>query len=311
MALTEFITFAVAIVVLMEASKWLVYSLRDIARLLRKSEFYIGAVILALSTSAPELFVSLSATYLDKPNIVLGNVIGSNIADATFVIGVVAMIARNLKISKEDIMKSAQVALFFSAALFLVIIDGQISRLEGALLILMYIAYIKKFIPQGHHTLHLTPIQARDAIKAILIFPISLAVLFISSNYVIETTINIAKFFGVPEIFIALTLISLGTSFPELVIETRAALAKKNQILFGDLLGSIITNSTLVIGVAAIQNPIPSGGFVPIQALVMVFAVSMLYVFMHSEWDITWHEGYLTLFFYVILIVFEALLFVK
>lgn len=224
----------------------------------------IGLTVVSFATSAPELLVSLQAALNGFSDIALGNVIGSNIANIGLILGITAIISP-LIIDKSFYKLNWPVMMILSVGLYFVLKSGsQISRSEGVALLLMLCVYLWILIKKAKKERESIPVD--DSIdeglskasnfKIIIWLLLGAVSLYFGSELLVSSSIDIAGRFGVSERVIAVTMIAVGTSIPELAASVIAALKNENAISLGNLIGSNIFNISSVLGITAIIQPI-------------------------------------------------------
>lgn len=227
------------------------------------SKLVIGLTVVSFATSAPELLVSLNAALKGASDIALGNVIGSNIANIGLVLGITAIIS-SLTIDKDFFKLNWPVMFLMSLALYFVLKnDKVISRMEGIGLLLVLIVYLvilirqaknKKNNPVEEVSLTLTKVSNFKMIVWLLIGGLAL---YGGSEFLVDGAVNLAQQMGVSERVIAVTMIAVGTSVPELAASVIAAFKQEKAISLGNLIGSNIFNIGCVLGVTSVILPIP------------------------------------------------------
>ena len=245
--------------------EFLVRGAVGVAQKFRLSSLVIGMTVVSFGTSAPELIVSVKAALGGNPEIALGNVIGSNIANIALVLGITVLIFplpvdRNSKIIDWPMMFLASV-LFYLFAL-----NGDLSRIEGIILFAILIAFVVFLIwnsrrksnklLEDEEVIIPTPMQF---LRSLLFLLIGLVGLYFGAEWLLSGAIDIARHLGMEERVIGITIIAFGTSVPELVTSGVAAYRKETDISIGNLIGSNIFNIMGVIGVTAIVKPIEVG----------------------------------------------------
>jgi len=247
-----------SIIGLIIASQLLVKSTAKLSKYFRVSFFAIGVVFMAVSTTIPELFLSIDAALSNASNIALGTAIGSNIADLAFVLGILLIIVKKIDLHKYISKNSSWWMLIAGLAPFLLLYDSKISKIDGLILLLIFFSYIYYiFLSRQNIKKGLDKKIIRNGfIKDLLIFAVGILVLLFSADYAIDYGRKLAIELNLPLIILGISLYALSTSLPELVFEIRAIKDGKYNLALGDLLGSIIANSALVLGVTAIINPI-------------------------------------------------------
>jgi len=234
------------------------------ARNLGVSPLVIGLTIIGFGTSAPELVVSAVATLKGNAGLAVGNAIGSNIANMGLVLGVTALIYP-LRMESTALKREYPMLLLVMLVCFLMALDGIYTRLEGWILIFGLLAVVIWIIRIGLHRPLSDPLAEefdaeipRDIPTKIALFwlIVGLIVLPISSTFLVEGAITIARILDVTDTVIGLTIVALGTSLPELATAITAALHKEDDLAIGNIIGSNIFNLLGVLGIAAAINPI-------------------------------------------------------
>lgn len=259
----DFVIFILAMGALIVGADFIVNQSERIALRFNISEFVIGATIIALGTSLPEMAASISASVSGKPEIALANAIGSNIFNITLVLGVIFLITKNINPNRDFFAKDTTWALVPIMLFLLMSIDGIISSFDAILLLCLMGAYIL-FLLNDCHNLDENNIEELKAeedsfswLKILLLLSIGFVFVVIGAHFAIESASSIALDFGLSEWVIGIIMISFGTSLPELVISISAALKGKVDMAIGNVIGSNLANTTLVIGSAALVKDLP------------------------------------------------------
>ena len=257
---------------------WLVDGASGIARRAGISEFVIGLTIVGFGTSCPELVVSLTGAFKGLADISIGNVVGSNIYNTLLILGVTSMIAP-MAITRANKMRD--IPLVFGVTLLFILFgkyNQDISRLEGIMFLLIFIGYIWycfKFTPREEETE--TKEKQLKIWKAILLVIAGLAGLIGGGQLFVNSATEIAHMIGVSDKFIAITILALGTSLPELATCVVAAAKHKGQLALGNILGSNIFNILLIIGTSAVVTPLNFGSMNNIDLGVLLLSTILLF----------------------------------
>lgn len=255
-----------------------------LSRSLGVSSLVIGLTVMAFGTSVPELFVSLIASLRGEPGVALGNVIGSNVFNIAVTLALGALIYPlriKLRLLRLEIPFIFLIGLLFAG----MAVDGAISRLDGAFLLLVfvgYMLYVRRMAVEDPARLPGTadgaPPPARHTLwVALLITATGLGVLAFSARWLVDTATELAQLWGVSERVIALTLIAGGTSLPEMAASLAAIARRESDLAVGNLLGSNIFNTLAVLGTAAVASPLaPTTPFLGLDMLVMLLTVLLL-----------------------------------
>ena len=234
------------------------------------SAMMIGLTIVAFGTSAPELVVSVLTAVDNKPEICLGNVIGSNIANTTLILGAAAMILP-LSISKNTLRQDAPLSFAAIAMVFILSFIGMgLSRLDGVILLLTFSIWMGWLIRKSMHQAASSRKQRDDNGEGephfhkraigldIVLILVGLLGLVIGADALVTGAVESARALNVPEVVVGLTVVAGGTSLPELAVSVMAALKKQDDISVGNVMGSNIFNALLILGVAFVLHPFPS-----------------------------------------------------
>ena len=258
----DFLIFIVSLGVLIWGSDILIEQSEKIALRFGISEYVIGATLVAVGTSLPEMAASITASINHKPDIAVANVIGSNIFNITLVLATVFIIAKSVNPHRDFFAKDSSWALFPVLIFVLMVQDSSFSRFDGFLLILLMCAYVLFLLRAGKDIL-IDDDEERSETAALfdwrkvsLLTLLGFLCVIVGADYTIESASAIAKSFGVSDWIIGIVMISLGTSMPELMVSVTAALKGKADMAIGAIIGSNMANTTMVLGSAALVNPI-------------------------------------------------------
>lgn len=282
---SNFLLFALGLFILIKASDIFVDKISIFAKSAGISEFVIGLTLVAVGTSMPEMVSSLIASFRGSTQLVVGNLVGSNIANIGLILGIAGMISV-IKVDNHIIKRDGYLMLFSSAIFYIFSATRELSRLEAIILILMYLGYLLFLFKERtlfetdffEDYLHffinfnflevLTNIKKghiksnpKAAFKELAISVVSLAFVIFGANMIVDKSIWLAKAVGVTEGFIGLTIVAIGTSLPELSISITAAKNKKGDIVLGNILGSNIVNIMFILGISALITPIQFTSF--------------------------------------------------
>lgn len=309
MLLLNLFYFVIAIAALVLSGYWLVKALSKIASYLKISEFVLGFILMAVSTSLPELFIGIKSALLNAPSLSFGNVIGANILDLTVAIGIPIIIARRLKI-KSDASRKDAVYMFLIAILpiALYIIGSELSVLDGLVLLIVFILYARNLLVEkkGYAKPANDKLTKSQAVFYTATFVISIGLLFKSAEFVVKYAVSVANEMGLPEFAIGVFIVSLGTTLPELTVGILAVLTKHYEIALGDSIGSVITNSTLVLGVASFIHPITTNfNLLLASGIFMIIVAYMFSILLREKKELDWKYGVALLIIYMVFVVFQ------
>jgi cation:H+ antiporter len=258
-----------------------------VAEKLGLSKLLIGLTVVAFGTSTPELIVSVNAALSGAPDIALGNVVGSNIANVLLILGLSALIAPVVGWQRTA-MRDAMVMTFAALALFGLTYGAAIGQLEGAVLLMVLVAYLaasywlerrdKSATSHVHETEAFEGTATRSVWIAAGFVAGGILALVFGADLLVRGSVSIARSFGVSDAVIGLTLVAVGTSLPELATSIIAAWRRQSDVVLGNVIGSNIFNVLAILGLTAIIAPIPvSAQFRLFDTPVMLF-VSVLVV---------------------------------
>ncbi len=285
--LIQFGILIVGFTILIKGADWLVKGASSVARRFGISSIVIGLTVVAFGTSAPELLVNVMASISGSSEIVIGNVLGSNIANTLLILGISAIILP-LAIKRGTVLIQIPLSLLAIVVLGVVandiLIDGGIAnfvtRIDGIVMLLFFAIFI-------YYTFGIARVRGEpekvfkySSFKSFLLILGGMIGLGFGGHFVVNSAVNLAKLFNVSESLIALTIVSIGTSLPELATSVVAALKKKPDIAVGNVIGSNIFNIFWVLGLSAIIRPVV---FIPVlnfDILFLVFITILLFIYM-------------------------------
>jgi cation:H+ antiporter len=251
------IGFAACAAVLLFASKLVYEQIVRIADSLGVPSFLIALLIVALSTSVPELFVGLTSAVQGVPSFSLGDIFGSNIVNLTFIAGLVILVGRKT-IDLETYIGKRELAITFAAASapVLLLIDGTLSRTDGFILLALYAAYVLIVVTKIRKNSKVGIIQATALLKPILLFLVGVVCLIGASELIIYLATSLSTSLHVAPFVVGVFVIACSTSLPELAFGLRVALAKNPELSIADVVGSSAVNATAILGIVAVIHPI-------------------------------------------------------
>jgi len=311
MLLLDVLLFVASCALLVVSTRVLLNSLVKIASYLELKEFVVGFMLMAVATSLPELFVGIIAALEHTPLLSLGNVIGANILDLTIVIGTVALLSRGIKAKSEIARRDALYMMLIALFPIILMLDHYLSVIDGCVLLLAFSIYMIRLFNQRKEFRKTTDhVSKKDARRSFIWFAVGVIGLLISAKFVVMFATAIATEMSVPMLLIGLVIVAIGTTLPELAFETKAAIAGHEEMTLGDLFGSLVTNSTLVLGTVAIISPIEIANFslFLVAAGFMFLTLILFTIFIRSEEGISWQGGVALILLYVIFIIIELVL---
>lgn len=305
--------FVVGIVLVILGADWLTKGASDLARRLRMSELMIGLTIVAIGTSLPELVVSVSSALSGNSGISLGNILGSNIFNGMLILGVTAMIA---PITFSGKMLSREIPFNLLASIVVLLVSGSmlvggapgeyITRYGGMLMLCFCAVFVRYTFSLKGGEEEETAQQPMSVRKILLFIAGGLAALVFGGKMFVSGASDIARGFGLSEALIGITIVSAGSSLPELAVSVSAARKGNVGIALGNVLGSSILNVFFILGCSATISPISLEGFSPVDYYVLLASSLFIYLFcaFFGKNKITRIEGSLLVAGYVAYIVY-------
>ena len=307
------VCFVVGIVLVIFGADWLTKGASDLARRLKMSELMIGLTIVALGTSLPELVISVSSALSGNSGISLGNVLGSNIFNGMLILGVTAMIT---PIAFSGKMLSREIPFNLLASIVILLVSGSmlvggapgeyITRYGGMLLLCFCAVFVRYTFSLKSDDEEETVQQPMSVGKILLFIVGGLAALIFGGKMFVSGASDIARGFGLSEALIGITIVSAGSSLPELAVSVNAARKGNVGIALGNVLGSNILNVFFILGCSATISPISLAGFSPVDYYVLLASSLFIYLFcaFFGKNKITRIEGLLLVAGYVAYIVY-------
>ncbi|MBX3001014.1 MAG: calcium/sodium antiporter [Caldilineaceae bacterium] len=307
-----FVLFVAGLVLLIVGAELLVRGASRLAAAIGISPLIIGLTVVAFGTSSPEMVVSIQSSLGGNPNLALGNVVGSNIFNVLFILGVSAIITP-LIVSQQLIRLDVPIMVAVSALTWIFALNGAIDRWEGVILFLLIIAYTVfsvymsrregKAIQDEYAEAFGVPDTKRSNLPLNLVLVAAgLGTLILGSRWLVESAITFAEVLGVSDLVIGLTIVAAGTSLPEVATSIMASIKGERDIAIGNVVGSNIFNLMAVLGLSATVSPVgvtvaPSALALDIPVMLAV-AVICLPIFFTGSRLSRW-EGMIFLGYYV------------
>lgn len=256
-------------------------------------QIVIGLTIVALGTSMPEFFVSFVSALKGTADLAIGNIVGSNIFNVMAIVGIAAMVSPMI-INKSTVKKDIPFALFASVALFVMSIDGKISRIDGILLLIAFGGFMWYTLQLAKTGEMEDSTERRNDLpvwKIAFFILIGLGCLIGGSNIFVDGATNIARTLGVSEAVIGLTIVACGTSLPELATSVVAARKGQSAIAIGNVIGSNVFNILLILGTTGTITPLLMSGITMIDMGLMLLSMVLLWLFSFTKYTLSRWEG--------------------
>lgn len=305
----QIILLIIGFILLIKGADIFVDGASSTAQNFKVSKMLIGLTIVAFGTSAPELAVSLKALSIGSNDMVLGNVIGSNITNGLLILGVAAII-RNITVKQNTVKKELPLHLLISATLVVLFLDKEltglqpnmISRSDALAILLFFTVFLYYIISISRNKIDEESEKGQyGMLKSLIFIALGLAGIIFGSDLVVNSATTIAKNLGVSERIISLTIIAFGTSLPELVTSIVSSLKKEQDILVGNIIGSNIFNICIVLGlpIAIYGNLIPAS-FQLIDLITLIIMSIVIFILAKTNhYKITRTNGIILVLMYL------------
>ena len=313
MSIWTVVFFVVGITALVTGAEALVRGAARLAARTGLSPVVIGLTVVAFGTSAPELAVSLGASWRGETDLAVGNVVGSNIANILLVLGISAAIGGGLVVAQRIVRIDVPIMLALSLLVFLLGLDNRLSRLEGLLFVAILVGYITWTVVSTRRStkaaveteydeaLSAEKLRASSALADVGFVVLGLVLLVVGSQALVEAATDIARALDVSELVIGLTVVAIGTSLPEVATSVLAAMRGQRDLAVGNAIGSNLFNILAVLGVTAAISPnaleVPDGALSLDLPVMIAVAIACLPMFANGYALLRW-EGALFLAFY-------------
>jgi cation:H+ antiporter len=306
--LLALLAFAASLTLLVVAARLFTNSAERVGLALGMSPFAIGVLIVSLGTSLPELVASIVAASAGSTEIVIGNVLGANLSNLLLVTGAVAVfIPRSVRLGEQYILIDLHFLLGSVVLAAIALRDGTVGRVEGLLLIAAYSIYVTYLLKEGQGDPGVTgggdgSGRGGFPVRDVLVAAATAVLIWLGARYTISSLETIARLAGVAPEIVALTLLSVGTTLPELVVSASAARAGKADVAVGNVLGSCVFNTLGVMGVASLVRPLQATPEMLGLPLPVFGAAALLFYLLTLDKRLSRWEGFLFLFVYALFI---------
>ena len=313
----RFILLIIGFIILIKGADIFVDGASNVALNFCVSKMLIGLTIVSFCTSAPELAVSIKSMVSENFDIVLGNVVGSNILNILLILGISSII-RPLNVKSNTIKFELPITLLMTTLFVVLLIDhffdnnllNAITRSDGVILLLVFMIFIYYLLNLSFKEKTNDLINNKMSMfKSILLTILGIIMIILGSNLVVDSSCHIASIMGVSKKMISLTIVALGTSLPELVTSITATIKNEHEIAIGNIVGSNIFNIGMVIGLPVILfGGIRNINIDYIDIVVMLLSAYLLYIFSFYNRKLTRREGCI---FIIIFIIYYSLVIIS
>ena len=306
--ISSLFVLAASLAILIKSADLAVVGISKYAHKFGISDFVIGFIVLAIGTSLPEFVSSVMGGLAQQGGIVFGTMLGSGVLSITAVLGILAIYSGRMTVEDKMLGKSKNYLMLLPILPLILVIDGTLSRIDGFILIAVYLAYLAwLWYTQGTLGQLKKDVKFEKFWEDAVIFVGALAALLLSARWLVFSSINLAQSMHVSPFFIAMTVIAIGASLPDLTVELKSIRSGHARIGFGNLLGGIITTMLLMLGMVAVLMPIQIA-VSTIYVTGIFFVVSYVFVLWFTrDGTITRKEGFVLLGLYLLLIALQLL----
>lgn len=270
------------------------------------SKYLVGFIVVSFVAILPETFIAISAALKGEPSLGIGTIFGSNVIDLTLIMAILAFIAkkRGIKVEKNILRKLAIYPLFLTIPLLLGA-DGNFNREEGAVLIIVGVIFYYYMFRQSVGISYRKP-HENGRLKNSVLFLLSMVLLIIAAHLTSSSAVNLADTFSISPILVGVLIVSFGTTLPELFFSAKAVKDKRDALAIGNVLGSVLADATIVIGIVAMIQPFDFPRSIAyLTAGFMVFASIVLLAFMRSSRRISSKEAIILIIIWAVYILAE------
>ena len=305
----QVILLLVGFVFLIKGSDFFVDGASSIASILKVPTIIVGLTIVAFGTSAPEAAVSITSSLTGNNAMAVSNVIGSNMFNLLMVIGIAALLS-DLVMEKSVLNKDLPFLVIITALVgVFIFLGGDISSIEGIILIVLLIAYVAYLII-GAFRLGVTNYVDKPKMslpKSIIFIVVGLAGIIIGGDFVVDSASAIAIALGMSETLVGLTIVAIGTSLPELVTSITALKKGENQLVIGNVIGSNIFNILFVLGASSAISAIPISSSMIIDTIMMVAVTVLCFIFGKTQDKYDKKEGVILIALFIAYMAFAIM----
>ena len=299
----------IGFVFLIKGADYFVSGASSVASILKIPTVIVGLTIVAIGTSAPEAAVSITASLSGNNAIAVGNVIGSNMFNLLFIIGICAAL-RELAIGKQMLEKDYPFLIIATVLIVIFILIGlSITRVEGIILLILFFVYIFYLV--------YTVKKSKDAAyvekpkltlpTSIIFIVVGLVGIVLGGDFVVNNASAIAMKLGMSETLVGLTIVAIGTSLPEIVTALTALNRNENELVIGNVIGSNLFNIVFVLGLSATISPITLQSSIIVDAILMLFVTLLCYVFARTQDKFSKREGIILIILFFVYMAFVIL----
>lgn len=306
----------------MFAGDWLIRALSNVSEFLGWKEFTVAFIVMSIATASPELFIGIGSAFRGIPELSLGNIIGQNIIHFTVAIFILVLIRGSFSVRSPATKTAAFFSAFMAVFPLVLVLDGSLSRIDGLILILLFIGYTFRLIRNSKRRVIIfdEPDNAISESKSLLknfglfmkniwFLLIGIFILLVASQGIISASTYFVGFFNIPFVVMGAVIVGLGTSLPELYFSALSARKGETELMAGNLLGSTVVSTSLVLGIVSLISPITNITWHSYAAsrIFLFISVCLFIAFLLSDKKVNKKEAAILLSVYLLFIISETL----
>ena len=297
------------------AAKWMISALVRMAKFLEWREFVMAFMIVAIAASLPNFFVGITSAVQGIPELSFGDIVGGNLVDLTVAIALAVFFAKELPAASKMVQTSALFTMIIAILPLLLILDGKLGRGDGIILIFIFFLYLFwLFSKKDRFSKEYEPEKKADAVRKFSVFikdigklVLGIVFLIVAAQGIVTSAQYFSEALGLPLVLVGILLVGLGNALPETYFAIIAARKAQTWMILGDLMGSVICASTLVLGIVALIHPIEIPDFSPfaIARFFLIISAIFFLFFVRTERRITKKEALFLLGLYIAFVAIE------
>jgi len=300
----NFILFIASLFVVIKAADFAILYSSKFAKGLRVSKYIIGFLLVAVISVMPETFISISSAVQGESSFGLGTLFGSNVADLSLIFAIIILLSAHPIRIESKVIKNSPLYILILAVPILLGLNGYYSRIEGVVIIMVGLIFYFFMLHKKKKTNRV--IKKKFSWNYFSLLACSMAILLFASIMTVKFGVRFANDLHVNEVLVAMLFVGLGTTLPELFFSIKAIKANHDGLAIGDLMGTVITDATILVGILAVIRPFAfNGRIVYVTGIFMLVAAIVLLYFMRSGRSLTKKEGLLLLAYYLVFVLAE------
>jgi len=294
--------------IIVKSADYLVLGITKYSGKLGLSDYITGMIVVAMAASVPELVSSIMGIIENESGVVFGTIIGSNIAGISLALGIFALVGRKINLKSKVLEKTEMIIFIFSIIPFLLVADNVLSRIDGLILVLLYIAFTAVLWKrEGELGRVKKDVKLERVYKDALLFISALAAILLSSRFMVFSAIEASSLMGISPYFVSLIVIGIGATIPDLTVGIRAVLQGHKDVGIGDALGSMVIKSLLFLGVLAMIKPLTIDFNILLIAIVFSVIIRGIAFYFTEKGIMTWKHGLFMILMYIAFVIVESL----